>query len=347
MLGKYFLGFLPTSVIYLASWMLVMLQFLCHVATRCPPPDFPEGGKYEPIEAEYAVGKLITYSCNDIVPMRGRNKTACLSSGKWSGNTPFCETPTNLKNPFISAVESSRIYTAIDGNISTCFQTRNDTEEFLVFSLDHEAIVDMGILCFGEGKATVKITVYEFWTDLLNVDIGMPIVRCFFISFKKYGATKSAIVQILSDSSPVFLCEVKFFSIDNKWCEEPPKNSFPNGQLEVGRSKAVLHCKEGFRVNDDTRVVATCQNNIWSYQSLFCVEEESQEDNSALDIVIAAVVITLILILFGLTIFLIRTERIRGICVICKPGNVNNCSASPNTGDPSTTDVCNIENSTV
>ncbi|GBO26722.1 hypothetical protein AVEN_178170-1, partial [Araneus ventricosus] len=66
-------------------------------------------------------------------------------------------------------------------------------------------------------------------------------------------------------------------SVD-KWCEHPPENSVPNGQLEVGRSQAVLHCKEGFREKDDRRIYATCNYNKWSYASLQCVEDKPQKD---------------------------------------------------------------------
>ncbi|GBN41838.1 hypothetical protein AVEN_206150-1, partial [Araneus ventricosus] len=59
-----------------------------------------------------------------------------------------------------------------------------------------------------------------------------------------------------------------------KWCEHPPENSVPNGQLEVGRSQAVLHCKEGFREKDDRRIYATCNYNKWSYASLQCVGKD-------------------------------------------------------------------------
>ncbi|GBM32789.1 hypothetical protein AVEN_83750-1 [Araneus ventricosus] len=64
---------------------------------------------------------------------------------------------------------------------------------------------------------------------------------------------------------------INFLPSADEWCEHPPENSVPNGQLEVSHSKAVLHCKEGFREKDGRDVYATCENNTWSFLSLECV----------------------------------------------------------------------------
>ncbi|GBM32743.1 hypothetical protein AVEN_83716-1 [Araneus ventricosus] len=86
--------------------------------------------------------------------------------------------------------------------------------------------------------------------------------------------TESVTVQISSKAnSSISLCEMTVFAKDDKWCEQPPENSVPNGQLEVSHSKAVLHCKEGFREKDVREVYATCENNTWLYLNLECVED--------------------------------------------------------------------------
>ncbi|GBN81004.1 hypothetical protein AVEN_175087-1 [Araneus ventricosus] len=89
MFVKYSLGFQAPSIIRLAGWMLLIPQLFC-AKTTCPPPNFPEGGRYEPKKAEYEVGQTITYHCNGELPMFGEKRTTCQSSGKWSGGTPFC-----------------------------------------------------------------------------------------------------------------------------------------------------------------------------------------------------------------------------------------------------------------
>ncbi|GBN32196.1 hypothetical protein AVEN_113851-1 [Araneus ventricosus] len=78
--------------------MLLMPQFLCQITT-CPPPDFPERGRYEPEEAEYEVGLRVGYICNagmliffdeNYTLLYDHKPVTCQSNGKWSGGTPFC-----------------------------------------------------------------------------------------------------------------------------------------------------------------------------------------------------------------------------------------------------------------
>ncbi|CAL1289871.1 unnamed protein product, partial [Larinioides sclopetarius] len=69
------------------------------IPRTCPPLDFPDGGRYEPVKAEYEVGQVIKYSCIDRRPLFGENKkwlhastsVACRSSGNWSKGTPYCD----------------------------------------------------------------------------------------------------------------------------------------------------------------------------------------------------------------------------------------------------------------
>nr|GBN22939.1 hypothetical protein AVEN_7976-1 [Araneus ventricosus] len=73
----------------------------------CPPPDFPERGRYEPVKADYEVGQTIYYHCDPRLPMIDANHVwlhelqaaTCEASGKWSRGTPFCAfdvTPSRL-----------------------------------------------------------------------------------------------------------------------------------------------------------------------------------------------------------------------------------------------------------
>ncbi|GBM50291.1 hypothetical protein AVEN_219063-1 [Araneus ventricosus] len=167
---------------------------------------------------------------------------------------------------------------------------------------------------------------------------GLPNMKCYNVALEKVGLTKFVIVHILTDSRPIDTCEIRFFSMDNEWCYFPPENSVPNGHLEVSRNKAVLHCNEGFKERDGKRVYATCEKYKWLYRSLWCVEDTTQKNNNILAIVVGSVITTLILI-FGLTIFLIRSKKIRGLCATYKPGNRNSQLSSPFFGDSSTTDL--------
>ncbi|CAL1289821.1 unnamed protein product [Larinioides sclopetarius] len=348
MFVEYFMGFVPKSAIRIAGWMLLMPQLSCH-KTTCPPPDFPERGRYEPVKAEYEVGQTITYSCDDDIVLKyGDANATCRSSGKWSEKTLFCEIPAKLESQKESALEILKIPTSvIDGDSSTCIQTGNDTEKFMAFPLDHEAIVYFAILCFGEGKATVTVTIVEYLEYAFKVDSGSPEVKCLHVSFQKYVVTKFIILNVLTNSSSIAMCEVYFYTADNNWCALPPNNSVPNGQLEVSRSKAVLHCKEGFKEKDGREVYATCENSTWSYISLQCAEDIPQKGHNTLAIVVGTLIATIILILLGWTIFSVRKKKMRKVCVICKPGNRNGHTSSQFSCDPSTSDVCTVENSSV
>ncbi|GBN76253.1 hypothetical protein AVEN_58197-1 [Araneus ventricosus] len=173
MLVKYSPGFQAPSVLRLAGWVLLIPQFFC-ATTTCPPPDFPDRGGYEPVKAEYEVGQTVAYHCYGGLPVfdenhiwiQGLQPVTCQSNGKWSGGTIFCEVPIKLKNPITSskALESA----VLDDNSDTCSPTGNDTEEFLRFTLDHEAVVFSTMVCWGEGNVLSSAKDYVVQVDFAS-----------------------------------------------------------------------------------------------------------------------------------------------------------------------------------
>ncbi|GBM50285.1 hypothetical protein AVEN_219059-1, partial [Araneus ventricosus] len=120
--------------------------------------------------------------------------------------------------------------------------------------------------CFGPGNDTEEIFQFSLDGEL----VPYAVLICFTEGIGKFTIRYSPTWNFTYDTY-----------ID-KWCEHPPENSVPNGQLEVSHSKAVLHCKEGFREKDGRDVYATCENNTWSFLSLECVESKPQKDNKLL-----------------------------------------------------------------
>ncbi|CAL1289830.1 unnamed protein product [Larinioides sclopetarius] len=265
-----------------------------HKTLACPPPDFPEGGRYEPERAEYEVGQKIAYSCTNNglffvdgnIQIRQNLESACELNGKWSQVTPFCDPPTKLNNPIAAVVRGVIDYDVIDGDINTCYYI-NETKMIMAFSLDSKKLVYFGKFCFRNGRATVTINMYGYKQYRYNLE-------------------------------------------SEKWCEVPP-DTVPNGQLEVDRSKAVLHCNKGFREKEGRAVYATCENKTWSYLSLQCTDTEDtpQKDYNTSGIVAGILIGLMILVLFGVMIFLIRTKKIRGICALYKLNSRNSNSTLP------------------
>ncbi|GBN33022.1 hypothetical protein AVEN_101094-1 [Araneus ventricosus] len=77
------------------------------------------------------------------------------------------------------------------------------------------------------------------------------------------------------------------------------------------------------------------------------IEDKSQKDYKILAIVAGSALFTVILILFGLKIFLIPRKRTGGVFVIRKPGENNSYSTLPSAGGLSTTDLSEAEYSPV
>ncbi|CAL1285354.1 unnamed protein product [Larinioides sclopetarius] len=149
----------------------------------------------------------------------------------------------------IETIENSRESFMNDGNWDTCFETESDANEFLTFYLYREVDSYSAIFCFGKVKDKCKV-----------LDFQIPFNIRFMPMLVETGPNSS-----------IPICEVAIYKKDDKWCKYPPEVSVPNGQLEVNRSKAVLHCNQGFKEKDSREVYATCENNTWSYLSLQCV----------------------------------------------------------------------------
>ncbi|CAL1289832.1 unnamed protein product [Larinioides sclopetarius] len=313
------------------TWSYLSLE-----CVACPPPDFPEGGRYEPERAEYEVGQKIAYSCTNNglffvdgnIQIRQNLESACELNGKWSQVTPFCDPPTKLNNPIAAVVRGVIDYDVIDGDINTCYYI-NETKMIMAFSLDSKKLVYFGKFCFRNGRATVTINMYgykQYRYNLESDDSDKTTCKSLFFSDK----TDFIVVEISSVPSSIRLCEFTIYTLDEKWCEVPP-DTVPNGQLEVDRSKAVLHCNKGFREKEGRAVYATCENKTWSYLSLQCTDTEDtpQKDYNTSGIVAGILIGLMILVLFGVMIFLIRTKKIRGICALYKLNSRNSNSTLP------------------
>ncbi|GBL99057.1 hypothetical protein AVEN_227555-2 [Araneus ventricosus] len=258
------------------KWSFLNVQ--CVGQNVCPPPDFPERGGYEPEKAEYQVGQTVSYYCNSSLLFfaendklfAARKQVTCQTSGKWTGGPPFCAIMTHLTATSNSDSKESSI---IDGNWDTCFETRSDTKEILQFSLDREAAANSIALCFGEGRGFFHIS-------FLPTDWGRKYAaddvkeKCKVLDLRDAYSSKTEYITIQVSTGPnsfISMCEIEVYMKDDEWCEHPPEHSVPNGQLEVGRSRAVLHCNEGFGEKDGKDVYATCGNGKWSFLSLQCV----------------------------------------------------------------------------
>ncbi|CAL1289855.1 unnamed protein product [Larinioides sclopetarius] len=285
MIVKYSQGFETTSILCLAGWVLLIPQIICSTTT-CRPPDFPVGGSYEPKREEYDVGQTVTFVCylrfrmydENLSSLKDRDVT-CQSNGKWSEETPFCDTPTK----FIKMLTDSKALKSamLDGDSETCSPTRNNTEEILQFSLDRASVLYAAVVCWKKGNKMINVT---FSSDFVTVSADSD--SCILISpSKEFANVKTEIISLQISSktnSSIFLCEIQVFTKSDKWCLHPPENSIPNGQLEVSRNQAALHCGKGFREKEGRQAYAICENNTWSYQDLQCVEGEPQKDHNIL-----------------------------------------------------------------
>ncbi|CAL1285342.1 unnamed protein product [Larinioides sclopetarius] len=324
-----------------------------HNISACPPPNFPEGGKYEPEKAEYYEGQRIKYICNGKSSMffgdvstGDYKKVTCTSSGKWSEGTPFCDSPANmhLKYPSVSEIAQLKESFLIDSDINTCFPIPKGTKRFFEYSLEGQMVVNAIKVCWSQGRSTITIKISESWDQTYVEDFGSHMVDCLFDSYPtNHDKTGNITVQIsLDQGSSISLCEISVFVKEDIWCRHPPEISVPNGQLEVSHSKAVLHCNEGFKEKDGREVYATCENQTWSYLSLQCVEDKSQKDYTPIVIVIGAVILTLA----GLAIFLLRKKKpTTGLFVLFKPGG--NYGRLSFLSDNNTTNLVEAKDSTV
>ncbi|KAF8771682.1 U3-lycotoxin-Ls1e like protein [Argiope bruennichi] len=257
-------------------WAL-LVPHIC-ATTHCPPPDFPEGGSYSPVKSEYEVGSRIFYSCKENLSQFGVGRRTCQSNGRWTEETPFCDSSTNIKGLIASSREGSTESALIDGDTDTCFRTQNGTEEFLRVFLDPPANVDVVSMYLQKGRTDFQILLFDDFssngtfchTDIASTeDDGWYFFYCEFNDVTAEFLTVQTVPDIPNSIS---LCEMEVFTRDDDWCTSPPGNLVPNGQLEVSRHKAILTCNEGFKEKHNSRVYAICEKNEWTYLRLQCIE---------------------------------------------------------------------------
>ncbi|XP_019628231.1 PREDICTED: fibropellin-1-like [Branchiostoma belcheri] len=63
---------------------------LCEIAVTCSPPPAQEHTSIQPLNPNYAVGSLITYSCAAGYELLGPHVHTCAHDGEWSGQETIC-----------------------------------------------------------------------------------------------------------------------------------------------------------------------------------------------------------------------------------------------------------------
>ncbi|CAL1289870.1 unnamed protein product, partial [Larinioides sclopetarius] len=120
------------------------------IPRTCPPLDFPDGGRYEPVKAEYEVGQVIKYSCIDRRPLFGENKkwlhastsVACRSSGNWSKGTPYCDKKEESSNLnyftliIVGSVAATAILILVGAKIFFILRKNRPTGLYVIFKPD-------------------------------------------------------------------------------------------------------------------------------------------------------------------------------------------------------------------
>ncbi|GIX78029.1 uncharacterized protein CEXT_130441 [Caerostris extrusa] len=122
-------------------------------------------------------------------------------------------------------------------------------------------------------------------------------------------------------------------------CETPIGNdTFTGGEWQTEEriskfslgTKRKLVCKEGYHINGKPDIVYCLKTGFWTKTSATCKANQPEKKDSIRIIAIAvgATVALLILLLLGLTIFLIQKKRSREVVVIYKPGEDSYIPAS-------------------
>jgi hypothetical protein len=80
---------------------LVHSRFL-KKAIQCLQPPLPTNGKIDGIsgsfgQKRYAVGALLTFSCNEGHRLEGEGSIVCTETGYWSHPPPYCKSFIQLK----------------------------------------------------------------------------------------------------------------------------------------------------------------------------------------------------------------------------------------------------------
>ncbi|GIX96832.1 c4b-binding protein [Caerostris darwini] len=151
---KYFTLLQAPSPKYLTCLILSIHFLLCNT---CQPPDYPEGGSYTPVKKRYLPGDKIVYSCKDKLTRLGKETSICQTTGKWSGSTPFCDSPTRVRNPTASSDPNREVSNTVDGSPNTCYHSGNGTGHSLKVYLDPPAAVNLIRIYLKKGNAFFKV----------------------------------------------------------------------------------------------------------------------------------------------------------------------------------------------
>ncbi|GBN13820.1 hypothetical protein AVEN_44550-1 [Araneus ventricosus] len=140
------------------------------------------------------------------------------------------------------------------------------------------------------------------------------------------------------------LCESVISNVSHSEGEWYPESKI--SKLSVG-TKFSLKCKSGYQAEGKPLTVTCHKNGNWTRTSAICKKDKPQKDYKLLAIVIGTVVVLIIFILLGLTIFLIQRKKGREVVVIYKPGENNSYSTPPSVGGHSIAGLSEAEYSTV
>lgn len=74
----------------------MIFYFPRYTAIQCLQPPLPSNGKIDGIsgsfgQKRYAVGALLTFSCNEGHRLEGEGSIVCTETGFWSHPPPYCE----------------------------------------------------------------------------------------------------------------------------------------------------------------------------------------------------------------------------------------------------------------
>ncbi|GIY40912.1 sushi domain-containing protein [Caerostris darwini] len=157
---KYFAQiFLQTSSPKYLTCLILFIHFL--FCNTCQPPDYPEGGSYTPVKKKYLLGDKIVYSCKDKLARLGNETSICQTTGKWSGPTPFCDSPTRVRNPTASSDPNREVSNTVDGSPNSCYHSDKGTGHSLKVYLDPPAAVNLIRIYLKKGKALFKVSIIQ------------------------------------------------------------------------------------------------------------------------------------------------------------------------------------------
>ncbi|GIY77728.1 c4b-binding protein [Caerostris extrusa] len=151
-----FVNFTPSPK-YLTCLILFIHFLLCNT---CQPPDYPEG-EVTRRKKKYLPGDKIVYSCKDKLTRLGKETSICQTTGKWSGSTPFCDSPTRVRNPTASSDPNREVSNTVDGSPNTCYHSSNISGQSLKVYFDPPAAVNLIRIYLKKGNAFFKVSTVQ------------------------------------------------------------------------------------------------------------------------------------------------------------------------------------------